>query len=99
VSRSPMLCTAGLLVVLLGGCTSSLSADAVATEAENALEDQFGFRPDIVCPEDVPQEEGATARCVLTAGDDPTEYGVTITVTGVDDGATFDVEVDDEPLE
>ena len=32
------------------------------------------------------------------AGDDPTEYGVTVTVTSVDgDTVNFDVEVDDEP--
>ncbi len=38
------------------------------------------------------------ATDTLTAGDDPTEYGVTVTVTAVDGGdAEFDVEVDGEP--
>jgi hypothetical protein len=71
----------------------------VAAEAEELLENSFGFRPEIVCPEDVPKEEGATARCVLTAGEDATEYGVTITVTSAGDVPTFRVDVDDEPLE
>jgi hypothetical protein len=99
VSRSRQLFAVGLLALLLAGCSSSLAAEDVATEAENALEGQVGFRPDIVCPEDVDAEEGATTRCVLTAAGDPTEYGVTVTVTGVEGGtATFDVEVDEQPL-
>lgn len=97
--RSTQVFAGGLLVLLLTGCSASLAAEEVATEAENALEGQVGFRPDIVCPEDVDAEEGASTRCVLTAAGDPTEYGVTVTVTGVDGGtATFDVQVDEEPL-
>ena len=92
-----------LAVLLLGpgltGCSMSLAADDVATAAEDALEAQIGARPDIVCPDDLAAEEGAETRCTLTAGDDPEEYGVTVTVTAVDGSdAEFDVEVDAEPL-
>lgn len=87
-----------LLALGLVGCSMSLAADEVATQAENALEEEVGSRPDIICPDDLEAEVGAEARCILTAGDDPTEYGVTVTVTSVDGGqAEFDVEVDGEP--
>ena len=83
----------------LAGCSMSLAADDVATAAEDALEAQIGARPDIVCLEDLAAEEGAETRCTLTAGDDPAEYGVTVTVTAVDGtDAEFDVEVDGQPL-
>ena len=74
----------------------TLSADEVATKAEDALEQQIGVRPTITCPEDVKAEVGAETRCTLTAGDDPTEYGVSIKVTEVDgDNAKFDIQVDE----
>ena len=58
----------------------------------------MGARPDISCPDELPAEVGAEARCTLTAGGDPTEYGVTVTVTSVEgDTADFDVEVDEQP--
>jgi hypothetical protein len=79
--------------------SSTLSADSVASSAEDALEEEIGVRPSITCPDDVDAEVGAETRCTLTGGDDPTEYGVTVTVTSVDgEDVAFDVEVDDEPL-
>ena len=72
-----------------------LTADTVAESAEDALEEQVGARPDIACPEDVEAEVGARTGARSPAGDDPTEYGVTVTVTSVEgDNANFDVEVD-----
>ena len=90
-----------LLVVGLAACGSdTLSAEDTATESEDLLEEEVGIRPDIVCPEELELEEGAETRCTLTAGDDPTEYGVTVTVGSVDGGtAELQVEVDDEPLD
>jgi hypothetical protein len=87
---------------LLSGLAScgagALSADEIATKAEDALEDQVGARPEITCPDDLAAEVGAKTECTLTSGGDPTEYGVKITVTEVDgDNATFDVQVDEEP--
>jgi hypothetical protein len=84
----------------LAACgTPTLSADDVAKGAEDALEKQVGQRPDVTCPDDVEAKVGNETRCTLTGGDDPTEYGVTVTVTSVDgNNATFDVVVDDEPL-
>jgi hypothetical protein len=97
--RLRLLLATTVLALGLGACGSgSLSADDVAEGAEDALETQVGARPDVTCPEDLEAEVGAETRCILTAGDDPTEYGVTVTVTSVEgDTANFDVEVDDEP--
>ena len=100
MSRRLLPILAAPLVVLgTAGCGSTtLTADAIATGAEDALEEQVGIRPDVTCPEDIDAEVGAETRCTLTAGDDPTEYGVTVTVTSVEgERANFDVEVDDEP--
>jgi hypothetical protein len=96
--RLALLVAVPLLSLGLAGCGGTVAADDVATQAEDALEEQVGARPDIVCPADLDAEVGAETRCTLIAGDDPTEYGVTVTVTAVDsDGAGFDVEVDGEP--
>jgi hypothetical protein len=99
--RLTMLAAAPLLLVGLSACGASvLTADTVAESAEDALEEQFGVRPDISCPEDLEAEVGAEGRCVLSAGDDPAEYGVTVTVTSVDgEDAKFDVQVDEQPLD
>ncbi|HEY4630897.1 MAG TPA: DUF4333 domain-containing protein, partial [Blastococcus sp.] len=96
----PQLAIVPVLLVGLSACggTATLSSDEVATKAEDALEKQVGTRPDISCPEDVKAEVGATTRCTLTAGDDPTEYGVSIKVKEVDgSNAKFDIQVDDQP--
>jgi hypothetical protein len=96
--RLRLLVAAPILALGLAGCSSSLAANDVEEGAEDALEEQIGARPDISCPEDLEAEVGAETRCTLTAGDDPTEYGVTVTVTSVeDDTANFDVRVDEEP--
>ena len=97
--RLPLLAAFPILLVGLSGCGSgTLSADEVATKAEDALEQQVGARPTISCPDDVKAEVGAQTRCTLTGGDDPAEYGVSIKVTEVDgDNAKFDIQVDDQP--
>ena len=80
------------------GGSDVLEAETVATEAEKALEEQVGSRPDISCPDDLEAEVGAETRCTLTADGDPDEYGVTITVTAVEgDDAEFDIVVDEGP--
>ena len=97
--RSSLLAAVPFLLVGLAACgAGTLSADEVATKAEDALEQQIGVRPTITCPDDVEAEVGAEARCTLTAEGDPAEYGVSITVTEVDgDNAKFDIQVDDQP--
>jgi hypothetical protein len=64
-----------------------------------ALQRETGSRPDITCPTGLAAKVGAHTRCTLTAGRDPTKYGVTVTVTSVD-GVTPDlkVQVDEKPL-
>jgi hypothetical protein len=106
VPRRLLPALAAAAVLALPACGSdvvrlqddTLSADEVATTAEDALEQQVGTRPDITCPEELAKEEGATTRCTLTGGDDPVEYGVTVTVTSADGDTRIGVEVDDEPL-
>ena len=102
--RLRLLVAAPLLAVPLSACsfgtTDSLPADEVADGAEDALEDQVGVRPDVTCPEDLEAEVDAETRCTLTVDGDTEEYGVTVTVTSIEDEtANFDVQVDDEPLE
>ncbi|MCW2637068.1 MAG: hypothetical protein JWQ99_3435 [Blastococcus sp.] len=99
MSRLSLLLALPTALTVLAACgAGGLASDDVATKAEDALEKQVGSRPDITCPDDLEATVGATTRCVLTAGDDPTEYGVQITVTSVDgDDATFDVAVDEQP--
>lgn len=86
-------------VVGLSACaTGELTPAEVASAAEDALEQEVGTRPDISCEKGLPPEADARTRCVLTAGEDDVEYGVTVTVIGADD-LRLEVEVDDAPLE
>jgi hypothetical protein len=89
------------LLAVLSACGShdALTASQVATSAEKALEQKTGFRPDITCPKELAATVGASTRCTLTAGGDPTKYGVTVTVMSVDgDTPDLKVEVDEKPL-
>lgn len=99
MSRPRRLVAVPALLAVLAACgAGDVRAEDVATKAEDALEEQVGVRPEISCPQDLPAEVGATTRCTFTAGDDPTEYGVQVTVTSVDDDAVrFDVELDERP--
>lgn len=98
--RLRLLAVLPFLALGLTACGSSVAAGDVAEKAEDALEEEFGIRPDISCPDDLDAEVGASTRCTLTAGDDEAEYGTTVTVTSIeDDTANFSVEVDEEPLE
>jgi hypothetical protein len=95
----PLVATPFLAVGLAACGASSLAADDVAEGAEDALEAQVGTRPNVECPDDLEAEVGAETRCTLSVDGDPEEYGVTVTVTSVeDDTANFDVQVDEEPL-
>lgn len=98
VGAALTLTACGSDVVSLRDRTDTLSAEEVATAAEDALEREVGARPDISCPEELTREDGATTRCTLTAEDDAVEYGVTVTITATDGDARIGVEVDDEPL-
>lgn len=94
VGATPMLSACGGVVL----STDTLTAAEVATAAEDALEEQVGTRPDITCPEALEKLKGASTRCTLTGGDDPVEYGVTVTVTRIEDPTRIGVQVDDEPM-
>jgi Domain of unknown function (DUF4333) len=99
-SRLRLLLAAPVILAGLAACGGAVvTAEETAEKAEDALEEQLGVRQDVSCPDDLEAEEGAETRCVLTtAGDDPIQFGVTVTVTSVDgDTVNFDIEVDDEP--
>ncbi|UYM06456.1 DUF4333 domain-containing protein [Solicola gregarius] len=78
----------------------TIFADEVARQAADALEKQYGTRPKITCPDDLPGKAGATTRCVLGVEGDDTEYGMTAEVSEMD-GTRYhlDFTVDDEPLD
>jgi hypothetical protein len=100
--RRRLLIATPVLLVGLAACGGAVvTAEETAEKAEDALEEQLGVRQDVSCPDDLDAEEGAQTRCVLTtAGDDPTQFGVTVTVTSVDgDTVHFDIDVDDEPTD
>jgi len=99
VSGIRRLVAVPVLGLALTACGSdALAARDVAAKAADALEKQVGVRPDITCPDDLPAEVGAQTRCTFTAGDDPTEYRVRITITSVDAKAVrFDVVVENRP--
>ncbi|RBY74393.1 hypothetical protein DQ239_19875 [Blastococcus sp. TF02-09] len=79
--------------------TDTLTASEVATAAEDALEQEVGTRPDVTCSQALEKRVGASTRCTLTGGDDPVEYGVTVTVTETDETTRIGVQVDDEPAD
>jgi Domain of unknown function (DUF4333) len=99
VTRRPAA-TVLLAALLLAGCgTGVVQAARVAAAAEHSLEKQVGLRPDVTCPRDLRAEVGATTRCTLTAEGLDGRYGVTVSVTAVEDGqARFAVRVDPSPL-
>ena len=100
MARRRLLLAAPLLALALAGCgAGTLGASTVEEGAADALEEQVGIRPEVSCPDDLEAEVGASMQCTLTAGDDPTEYPVTVTVSSVEgDTANFDVEVGDAPV-
>jgi hypothetical protein len=101
-SQSPLgiaLCISSVLGLLVGcSSTPTVSSDDAERQITDVLEGETGQRPDEVrCPEDLEAEIGAAMRCELSDGD--ATYGVTIAITDVTDGvATFDIEVDPEPV-
>ena len=55
-----------------------------------------GTSPTVSCPGNLPIKTGATIRCRTKTGG--AEYGVTVTVSGVENGnAKYDITVDPQP--
>ena len=97
--RRPLLVVPVVLVASACGGPGTIAAEELATRAEDALMPRLGgVRPEVRCPEALAAKVGAEARCTVFVGRRGQEYGVTMTVTAVEDGtALFDVEVDDQP--
>ena len=99
--RTPIVTAlaAAALAVTLAACSTSveISADSLAEQLADALEEEVGQRPDEVeCSGALKGEVGATQDCTLTAG--PDELGVTVTVTEVDGSdVNFDYVVEEMP--
>ena len=76
----------------------TVDKDDVAKQNSDQLAKQFGKAPEsVTCPDNLKGTKGATLRCELT--DAGQTYGVTVTVTDVQDGGDvlFDIKVDDQP--
>jgi Domain of unknown function (DUF4333) len=92
--------TAAVLgVLVLGACSVTASAnrtvgaEQIADEAEGALEEQVGQRPDIDCGDDqVDLVDGEVVDCELTDPGTGSEYDTTVTLSNVD-GTNFDIDV------
>ncbi|QFU88388.1 DUF4333 domain-containing protein [Amycolatopsis sp. YIM 10] len=96
---------AACAALALTGCSASVNTGeptiAKATLEQgvtDALHKSVGQRPDSVeCPDSVKAEAGQSTRCVLTASS--VRYGLTATVTSVDNGnARYQVQVDNKPM-
>lgn len=89
----------------LSACGSDESAPDGTLLKGSALEQDIagrladangGTSPTVSCPGNLPIKTGATMRCRTKTGG--AEYGVTVTVTGVEDGnAKYDITVDPQP--
>jgi hypothetical protein len=96
---APVVLALTVLATLAGCGGGVVRAENVARSVADQVEAQAGSRPVVTCPDDLEAAVGATARCRLTLGGLDGAYGVTVTVTGVrDHQASFDVEVDQQPL-
>jgi hypothetical protein len=95
--RSLAIASVALILGATACGSGSVSTADLEAEVATQLETVVGQAPDSVdCPDELPAEVGAEVRCTLTS--DATTFGLTLTVTSVeDDQALFDVVVDDEP--
>ena len=96
--RPAVLAGAAVLLALAGCGAGTVSRADVAAAVADQVESQVGNRPQVRCPDDLVAKVGARTRCTLTLEGVEGQYGVTATVTEVDDHeAHFDIQVDDEP--
>jgi hypothetical protein len=75
----------------------TVNKDDVAKSISDQLAQQTGRAPDsVTCPSGLKGDAGATLRCQLS--DQGSTYGVTVTVTSVDNGdVKYGFKVDDQP--
>ena len=104
--RSTSASAAAVLgILVLGACSVTASAnrtvgaEQIADQAEGALEEQIGQRPEIDCGDDqVDLVDGEVVDCELTDPASGDEYDTTVTLSDVD-GTEYhiDVQVADQP--
>ena len=92
-------------ILVLGACSVTASAnrtvgaEQIADQAEGALEEQIGQRPEIDCGDDqVDLVDGEVVDCELTDPASGDEYDTTVTLSDVD-GTEYhiDVQVAEQP--
>ena len=103
--RRAAVAAAALGVLTLSACNVSASAnltaspEKVATDAEDALEERIGQRPEIDCGDkQVDLVDGTVVECELTDPSTGSRFDTTVTLSDVD-GTSFhiDVQVAQEP--
>lgn len=103
--RGAVAAAATLGAFALSACNVSASAnltaspEEIATEAEDAIEDQIGPRPEIDCgDEEVDLVDGTVVGCELTDAITGSVFAMSVTLSDVD-GSAFEilVEVAEEP--
>ncbi|MFI6574154.1 DUF4333 domain-containing protein [Nocardiopsis sp. NPDC050513] len=95
----PLTCAALALSACSFQAGLTVSGEALAEAAADALEQQTGERPDVACPDDsVIATEGQEVDCVVTDPGTGEEYDAAVTFTGVEgDQWNIGVEVASEP--
>ena len=93
---------AAVLAAVLAGCGgggNGVSQSNLEQGLKSSLAKTFGQTPKSVdCAGDLKAKTGASERCVLTA-EDGTKYGLTVTVTGLENGhVKYDAVVDKQPM-
>ena len=100
MTRRRLIAVPALLLGLAACGADVLGTSTVEEGVADALEEQVGVRPEVTCTDDLEAEVGASTRCTVGAPGDPTRYGVTVTVRSMEgERASFDVQVDDRPVD
>ncbi|GAA1204336.1 DUF4333 domain-containing protein [Prauserella alba] len=100
VSRLVALSVLGVAALGVTACSAQVDSGELETQVKSSLEQSTGNKAKAVdCPDDLEAEVGATTRCTLTAPDD-SRIGVSVKVTAVEgEQASFDIKVDDAPMQ
>lgn len=92
-----VVCSAGVLVASLAGCTNTVSKDDVAASIKEQLGKQNVQADAVTCPTDLVAEVGQSVRCRFEVGGQPVD--AIAKVSSVDGGtAKFDITTEARPI-